>query len=544
MPATAAKCIEVIEGALKDERNWRTRAKEVIKQYKPDEQCSFNILHANTAVLAASLFSNNPRPQIRRRWIDPKPAQKAVSQILERSIEYFLDGNLDTPEFSNIISSQITVDLLLAGRMVTRVRYKPINNEKSGLVAYQGLEIEEVDWEDFCHSDGRRWREVTWIAFRHYFTDDEWEAEFKNKDKPPSGLLSVDAEHEDARKRYRERRNEAWELWDKEDRKIKWIDLSNRDEYLLVADDPLRIPGFWPIAKPLLSIATDSLEPIPEYLTYQSLAEELDTVTEVINEVASAICVRGAYDASIPELREILKSRATELIPVQNVSAIRDIGGLKNAIWLLPIKELIESLVSLSQYREGLKLLIYELTGLSDLARSSTDPNETATAQRLKAQYSNLRVSPRQAQLSDYALELIRIMAHIIAEHFEPSVLEAITGVELPSEEFPGVTWQEVIGIMRNELILSYSVDIETDSTIADMMTVEQAEIEKLLGAVTGFITAMAPIVAGGAISIESARDLLLAGVRKYRFGSEVEAAIESMGQQEEAMAKELQEAA
>ncbi len=50
---------------------------------------------------------------------------------------------------------------------------------------------------------------------------------------------------------------------------------------------------------------------------------------------------------------------------------------------------------------------IYQITGLSDIIRGESNPNETATAQRMKGQWGSLRVRDRQRDLQRFCRDAI-----------------------------------------------------------------------------------------------------------------------------------------
>jgi hypothetical protein len=103
---------------------------------------------------------------------------------------------------------------------------------------------------------------------------------------------------------------------------------------------------------------------------------------------------------------------------------------------------------------------IYEITGISDIIRGGgTKASESATAQQLKAQYGSMRLRLRQEDISKYIRDLFRIKAELIAENYEPEILERITGIEIT---------EEMVEIMRNDKLRSYQIDVETDSTVFD----------------------------------------------------------------------------
>lgn len=581
MPKTNRKCLDAIEESLQREEKWRKEAKKILEAYKMEtdrgqnqSQKRFNILQANTQILGSALFSNTPRPVIRPRWGKGKskdPLESAICLILERAIMYFLDPNVGRKEFSEELRGQIGIDYLLLGRMVTRVKYSPQVEEEPSKkmpledteeaeietsspkqyqysgekgksnprdstgadalsIKYQDISIEPWDWEDYCHGEGRSWKEVRWQAFRHWMTDEDLNDNFDGLEK--RRFASNKGEVNSQKDGYQKDRTGVWELWDKDDRKIKWC-LSEADDYARVDDDPIEIPGFFPNPQPILSVLSDDLVPIPEYRIYRALAEELECIQGRISEITRAIKVGGLYSAQIPEFERVFAVTDGQYLETQNITAIRDAGGLKEAIWSLPIRELIESLISLSQHRESLKGLIYELTGISDILRSSSDPGETLGAQQMKMRNSAMRVQPRQNAIAGYSREIVRIIVAVIAQKFEAHVLEAITGVDLKSD-YPGVTWDMIIQVMRGDLLLSYKIDIETDSTIQDIMVSDRQEVREMLTGIVEYITAMAPAVQSGLIPLQSAKDMLLAVIRRYQAGPELEDSINSIGTEQE----------
>jgi hypothetical protein len=52
---------------------------------------------------------------------------------------------------------------------------------------------------------------------------------------------------------------------------------------------------------------------------------------------------------------------------------------------------------------------------------------------------------------------LFRIKAELIAENYEPEILQRITGMEVTDE---------MLEIMRNDKLRNYQIDVETDSTV------------------------------------------------------------------------------
>jgi hypothetical protein len=77
---------------------------------------------------------------------------------------------------------------------------------------------------------------------------------------------------------------------------------------------------------------------------------------------------------------------------------------------------------------------IYEVTGISDIVRGSSDPNETLGAQKMKASFGSTRMKKRQAEVQRFVKELYKMNGELIAEHFEREQLSEASGIPLPTE--------------------------------------------------------------------------------------------------------------
>lgn len=124
-------------------------------------------------------------------------------------------------------------------------------------------------------------------------------------------------------------------------------------------------------------------------------------------------------------------------------------GGMQNIIQFMPIKEVAETLIQLYAARDKTKDLLYEITGIGDIMRGATNPNETMGAQQLKSQFATRRVQPQQRAVARIARDTIRLIGAVIAEHFSPATISLITGYPelapvpeigpMPQQWLPGV---------------------------------------------------------------------------------------------------------
>ena len=484
-----------LENADKTEEDWRRRARKVIERYRDERNVDtygigaekkFNILWANTETLKGALFAKMAKPDVRRRFPDNNPVTKDIARVLERTLDYANDVyNANKP-----IEAALE-DYLLPGRGVVWVVYDPVFvkeivemeqiNEfgetiiievEEERVAEQRCYFDYVHWEDYRENPAKRPEDVNWKARRHLWTRDQLkEKGFSSvNDIPLNWSPDSDEENYEAEEVFK--RAEIWEIWDRVKYKRYYI-AKGYDTVIREDDDPYELQDFYPTPTPMLAVRTnDTSVPIPEFTLYQDQAEELDRITSRISNLIEGLKRRGVYDASVPELSHLANAGDNDFIPSENFSLLAQKGGLAGVFQQEDITPIGTVLQGLYTQRTQILEIIYEVTGISDLLRGNTKASETATAQQLKAQFGSMRMRKRQEEIERYIRDLFRIKAEIVAEHYEPEILQAITGIEVTPE---------MMQIMRDDKLRAYNIDVETDSTVfSDENAEKQTRIEFL----------------------------------------------------------------
>lgn len=586
--------------ASRREEEWRKKGERVYKRYRQAEvrKHSFNILWSNTETLRPAIYNSLPKPDVRRRFKDEDPIGKAVSEVLGRSLEYMLD----TTDFDCQIK-ECVLDMLLPGRGVARVRYIPSfkqvevtaethieANEQHPESAPEALEgddeeldweqttIEHVQWDDFRMGTGKEWAEVCWVAFRHRMTRDELEDQFGEvgKNVPLDNSADEDVEREkDEAVKEAFKTAEVWEIWDKDESKVFFIASSYKDKPLKTLDDPLGLQGFFPCPKPLYAFEDgSSTVPVPLFEMYKEQADELDTVTKRINILIKGLKMRGIYDSTLSELSELMRGEDNDLIPASNVTALLERGGLEKAIWFMPIEQAAKVLQILQLQREATKQVIYEITGISDILRGSTNASETATAQQIKSQWGSMRLKRLIGDVSYFIRDLIRMQAELIGEKFQPETFSTMTGLKYPTgeekqqammqfqqqmmqyqqmqqqaqmaqqqgQQAPQLppppqqpqlppSWDEITQVLRDDKLRTFKVDVETDSTVASSMEADMAALKDVIGSVGQMIQQFGPAVQMGYLPVEAMKELLMAVTRRAKLGNAVDDAFDKIKQ-------------
>lgn len=169
----------------------------------------------------------------------------------------------------------------------------------------------------------------------------------------------------------------------------------------------------------LATVTTDSLVPVPDFVLYQDQAREIDRITERINGLIPMVKIAGAYDAARPEIKRIFTEVGENaLIPSDNWITIAQGGGLTGFMDLVPFDEVSKALAQMYECREQSKRVLYEVTGLSDLVRGSSDPRTTATAEQIKGEFSKARLADRQAEMQRFCRDVIAIMGRLSVSSF------------------------------------------------------------------------------------------------------------------------------
>lgn len=525
-----------LDMADKREKKWRKRAKKTIDRYRDDVERKseiggkFNILWANTEILKSTLYNSTPRPDVRGRFKND-PIAKQAADVLETCLR----NNLDEYDFDHTMDLTVS-DICLPGRGVPRVVFEPVfetavdpqTNETFDRLTYAKLYCENVEWDKLRIGPGKKWSDVPWIALEHMLD----RAELKEKFGEMGSAISLDCEiegkPEDTKKTDEGvfKRARVWEIWDKTNKKVLFIAPSHTDAPLK-EEDGYGLLEFFPIPRPVYSIYTsDSLIPIEEYRMYIDQAAELDRVSQRINKLVEGLKVRGIYDSTISEMKKLETASDNEFIPSEDAKLAMAAGGLDKGIWMMPIEQIAAVLNQLYLARDQIKQVIYEITGISDILRGSTDPNETLGAQQLKAQSGSTRIMKRQREVQRLVKDIFRMKSEIMAENYTPELLQMMSGQQITPE---------VLAVLKGgDLQRNFRIDVETDSTIAADQSAERRDLSELLEAMSGFIGAVGPAVKEGAIPQEAAKAMLMAVVSKFKMGRVVEDALDELEGQEQ----------
>ena len=156
-----------------------------------------------------------------------------------------------------------------------------------------------------------------------------------------------------------------------------------------------------------------------------------------------------------------------------------------------------------------------------------------------------------QAEVQRYVRDLLRIAAEVISNKFEQPTLAQMTNLQFPTEQQKqmalmqaqatgqppppdlanAVTWEQIIQAIRDDRLRSYKIDVETDSTVAGSLEGDMQGLSEVVTAIGGAMQVFAPLVQGGFMPVEAAKEIVLSITRRAKMGISVEDALEKIQQ-------------
>lgn len=465
------------------------RGNQVIRRYRDERTNSegsdlrrMNLLWTNISIMMPAILSDEPVPNIDRKFNDKDPTARLSATILERSLRNEMEDNKLYSSLRRAVK-----DYMLPGRGQVWVRYepefgKPVSIASSTLttmeddlnkiqhngelvvdedeteekledtgseVISESCPVDYIDWKDFYMfpSRARTWDEVQAVGKRLHISKEEAIERFGEEigsemrpDTAPMGAKNDRAYYADTAvfQDLNERSIVVFEIWNKTDRRAYWY--SPGYDYLCdVLEDPLKLKNFFPCPPPLNATMTnDTLIPVPDFHEWQDQALQIDELTQRIAMLTKACKIAGTYDAANGGLKRLLQeSTENQLIPVDQWAVHAEKGGVKGSISFLPLEEIQSCIATLQEVRQQTKQDLDEVTGLSDILRGTTDSRETLGGLRLKNNNAGTRLTERQNEVSRFALDTIRICAEIMAKHFTENTLIKTSGILYEEELSP-----------------------------------------------------------------------------------------------------------
>lgn len=581
----SAPWLSLIEDGKRVFRHWQEKCDSIDKLYADLEFLSggsvdreFQIFWANLEVLKPSIYSRPPVPLVSPRYRDRKAVPREASELLERALT--ADFEIDDIDATMLL---LRDDLAITSRAVAWVRYEPPNPP----MAEQAI-VEHVDREDFLHAPARKWKEVDWVARRSWLTRSEGVRRFGDRflDAEFSSRSIGDKKDGDYKG---QEKAQVWEIWHKTQHVVVWVSPSV-DEVLDLQPPAIEFDGFFPCPRPAYgTIQRKTMIPVPDFVYYRDQVEEINVLTRRISALAESLRMRGFYPGGANDVSQAVqaamdaKDDGKVLVPVNNFAAF---GGesLRNSIVWLPVGEIAQVIAQLIELRRQMIDDVYQITGLSDIMRGATEASETLGAQVLKSQYGSVRIRDKQQELVRLARDITRLKAEIFSEAFSAKTLldmsqlstlppqqqidEQIAQIQqqvAAARDDPRIkaiaaqhpeqvqklvgqakeainklreqpTIEKVMGLLRNEKLRPFVLEIETDSTIQPDEDREKQRRVEFLTAIGGFVQQAGPLVMQTPPIAPFVAEALKFVASGFRAGRELDATIDEFAETVKAM--------
>jgi hypothetical protein len=547
----------------------------------------FQMFWANMETIKPEIYARPPVPVVTPKFKDRRPVPEAASELLERCCSVAFDlTRIDD------LMKLVRNDLAAIDRGIAWVRYEG-KRDKAGAKGRYRTERACIDFKnrlDFLHSLSRNWREVTWVAGAAYLTRKEARKRFKkfSGDEYQSADYKVDRDAKEVGGSDGRERAKFWEIWDKTSERVIWV--AEGCENILDEDDPhIDFQNFFPCPQPAYGTCQPgSLVPVPDVLQYEDQLDELNLLTSRIHALSDALEAKGFYPAGTSEIAEAVQAAVAHntpnriLVPISNWAAF---GGTKDVIIWLPIDVIANTITQCVMLRKQIIDDIYQIVGLSDIMRGSTDPNETLGAQELKMQSGSVRVRDKQQEIVRLARDLVECVADIITDKFDPVTMIEMSQTDLQTQAMADQqtqalqsqlqqigqmqqmantpqgqqylqqnpdamgqvqqaeqqlqhqlgkiqrtpTLEQVLTFLVNTRSRAFVLDIETDSTIQLNEDAEKKARGEFLGMLSNLLPQLSAMITAEPSTAEFCGELLKFSVAPFRAGRSLDGAIDAL---------------
>lgn len=436
----SAPWLALITEAEKAFEDYNTRCDNIDRLYanlnrlaNTNRDREMSLFWANIQTLGPSIYSRPPVPVIMPRFKDQRQVPRVASELLERSAVV----SFETSKIDRTLRL-VRDDLARLSRGVVWQRYE--KKDKSNNTLTEKVCNEFKFRRDFTHDPARCWAEVDWVAAASYLTKDAMKERFEKH----SGDAYKNVEYavrKDPNDNKTDGRLKAkvWELWSKSEDKVVWI-AEGTEEALESAKPHLTLEDFFPCPEPAYgTLQPESLIPVPDMLQYKDQLEEINELTARVAALSESVKVRGFYPAGAGEIGDAIEAAIKSgtnnqvLVPVSNWAMLGN-GSPNDMIVWLPLEMIVNTISQLIELRRQLIQDVYEISGISDILRGSTNPNETLGAQELKAQTGSTRIRDKQEEIVRLARDITRNTAEIMAEEFATKTLLDMSQMVIPTD--------------------------------------------------------------------------------------------------------------
>jgi hypothetical protein len=532
-----------IKEEQKAHQDFRDRAKEVAEVYRKQAdtvELYVPLFWQVVSIEHTGCFSNQPVPDVRPRNDANQKTYRDVARCIQRGLGFCVDQPSFDENFHRVVDDYLAIGIgvprvKLESMITKRTEEQPIMSQQ--VVGYdqfgapmmqevqtgtEKIEIEEVGdqsinwefvpWMNFGWEECNNFKNCDFIYIKHPMTRREIKRRFGKMVAAKSDTSSTKTE---GQKTY-----DIYEVWDRVKREVHFIAEGEAD-ILETVDDPLELKDFYPIPTPMMmNLPSDKLIPQSDYDYIEPYDVEINRLQERRMGLLDQIRASGAYDSGLPELKDMFENEDGEYTPIANLmQRLSTMGGIENVLTHLPIKDKALVLGQLTDQIKFIRAQVDEVLGISDIVRGVTAASETATAQEIKGRWVGVRLTRKRETVQYCIREMMRIMAQLLGSHITPQNLQRMTQMQITDE---------MLQIMQDDVLMEFTIDIETDSTVAKDEAREMETKQEMLNGVAQYAQSVLPMVKENQMPASVASAILAAALKPYtRYDRQLE---EEMG--------------
>lgn len=470
-----------------------------------DLTSKLNLFHANVSTQMAMLYGRVPRVDVSRRFADAGDDVGRISaEILQRILNTSVQASGSNE--SDVLRCCLQ-DRMLPGLGTARVRYdvqteKEVgdDNEEYEKMTSEDAVIEYVHWRDFLWGYARTWSTVPWVGFRTFPTKEECEKTLgeevcKQLTFEQRGTTEKNDDSQDPDFKQPEETAEIIEIWCRKERTVKFY-AKGPDKVIKNVGAPTNFMGFFPCPEPMAANVTTTLwMPKSDFSIAQDLYNQIDVLQTRIDIITRAVKVVGVYDGkSIGIQRMLEEGYDNDLIPVDNWAAFQERGGIKGQVDWMPLGDIVNALSKLQEMRAEAIQLLYQVTGMSDILRGTSEQYTSASSDKLKAKFASVRMQYLQEEFARFASDLMSLKAETVCKNFEPETIFEKANCQYFQEEPASI--EDAIYFLKedcNEVL--WKVEIKPESIAMIDYAQLKSERTEYLTAVATFVQSATPMI-------------------------------------------------
>jgi hypothetical protein len=249
--------------------------------------------------------------------------------------------------------------------------------------------------------------------------------------------------------------------------------------------------------------------PTTDYSFFEQIDTELQRLYKRRRLIIEQIKAASIHDSSLISIEDMTDIGDGDSVPVDHMAEKLDgAASLDKVIMFWPLKERIETVREITNQIGLLKSQVDELMGIADVVRGASNPQDGQETNKIKERWAGIRLKRKQIAVQKQVRDLFRMMAELTVEHVTPENLSKMTQIDVTPD---------VYALLRDDLMRTFAIDVESDSTIAKDEMAERAARTEFMSGVNSFVQIMAPAVKQGMIPADLAREVMQIAAEPYK---------------------------